>query len=411
MKNIVILGSGTAGTTMSNLLRKRLSLDEWNITIIDKRQWHDYQPGYLFIPFNIYNPEKIRKPITDLIPKDVNFMNVEAERIIPEENVVLLKNGVRAPYDILIIATGTDIAPQETEGMLGEYWRKDIFDFYTYDGSVALRDKLDKWKGGKLVVHLVEMPVKCPVAPLEFVFLAESYFRNKDIRDKVDITFVTPMSGAFTKPKATEVLGDLLTQKGIKTEVDFYTERVDGAAKKIIDYGGREVEYDLLVTIPTNMGSDLIARSGFGDELNYVPTDPATLQSKVKENIFAIGDATNVPASKAGSVAHFETEILLENILRFIDGKELQHEFDGHSNCFIETGDGKAIMIDFNYSTEPTTGTFPLPGIGPLKLLDETRMNHWSKLAFRWIYWNVLLPGRTLPFVTSNMQEAGKDID
>ena len=411
MKNIVILGSGTAGTTMSNLLRKKLSQREWNITIVDKRTWHDYQPGYLFIPFRIYQPDEVRKPIETIIPKDVNYLNVEADRIIPDENVVKLMNGVDLPYDVLVVATGTDIAPKETEGMLGEFWQKDIFDFYTYDGSVALANKLDEWPGGKLVVHIAEMPIKCPVAPLEFAFLADSYFRNKGMRDKVDISFVTPMSGAFTKPKATAVLGHLLEEKGVHVVTDFYIERVDGENKKILDYGGAEVEYDLLVTIPTNMGSEVVERSGFGDELNYVPTHKATLQSKVKDNIFAIGDATDVPASKAGSVAHFESEILLTNILRFIEGKELRQEFDGHSNCFVETGNGKAILIDFNYTHEPTTGTFPLPGIGPLKLLKENHMNHLGKLAFRWVYWNMLLPGKSIPFITPTMTVAGKDIE
>ena len=286
-----------------------------------------------------------------------------------------------------------------------------VFDFYTYEGAKQLRNKLRKWEGGKLVVHISEMPIKCPVAPLEFAFLADSFFINKGMRDKVDITFVTPMSGAFTKPKATEALDYLLKQKNIKVVPDFNIERVDGENKKIIDYGEEEVAYDLLVTVPTNMGNEAIARSGFGDELNYVPTDKATLQSKVKDNIFAIGDATNIPASKAGSVAHFEAEILTDNILRYIKGLPLKKEFDGHSNCFIETGHGKALLIDFNYTHEPVKGTFPLPGVGPLKLLQETRMNHMGKLAFRWIYWNMLIKGKHIPFVSATMDTAGKELE
>ncbi|MBT8327619.1 MAG: NAD(P)/FAD-dependent oxidoreductase, partial [Bacteroidia bacterium] len=314
-------------------------------------------------------------------------------------------------YDILIIATGTEIAPQEIDGMLGDHWHKNVFDFYTFKGAKNLRNKLRKWEGGKLVVHISEMPIKCPVAPLEFAFLADSYFINKDMRDKVDITYVTPMDGAFTKPKASKELSYLLEEKNIKIVSNFNIESVDGDNKKIIDYGGKEVEYDLLVTVPTNMGDEMIERSGFGDDLNYVPTNKATLQTTVKDNIFAIGDATNIPASKAGSVAHFEAEILTENILRFIDNKPLKETFDGHANCFIETGHGKALLIDFNYTHEPVTGSFPLPGIGPLKLLKETHMNHMGKLAFRWIYWNMLIKGKHIPFVSSTMSEAGKDLE
>ena len=229
------------------------------------------------------------------------------------------------------------------------------------------------------------------------------------MRDKVEISFVTPLDSAFTKPTAAEKLGYLLEEKNIKIVPDFNIERIDGENQKMYDYGGKEVEYDLLVTVPTNMGDECIERSGFGDELNFVPTNKATLQTNVKENIFAIGDATNVPASKAGSVAHFEAEILTENILRYIKGEPLKEEFDGHANCFIETGHGKALLIDFNYTHEPVTGTFPFPGVGPLKLLKESHMNHMGKLAFRWIYWNMLLTGKHIPFVSATMSEKGKE--
>lgn len=409
MKNLIILGAGTAGTTMANLLQKRLEPTEWTIKIIDKRTIHYYQPGFLFLPFDLYKPKQLKKPIEQFIPKGVELIQEEIDRIAVETNEVRLMDGETLPYDVLIIATGTDIAPQEIEGMLGEYWYQDIFDFYTYQGAKNLRNKLREWEGGELVVHIAEMPIKCPVAPLEFAFLADSYFRNKGMRDRVNITYVTPLGGAFTKPKATEALNYLLEEKNIRIVPDFNIESVDGANKKILDYGGKEVAYDLLVTVPTNMGSDVMERSGIGDDLNYVPTDKATLQTLKKENIFAIGDATNIPASKAGSVAHFESEILTENVLRYIRGEPLKAEFDGHANCFIETGNGKALLIDFNYSHEPVTGTFPFPGVGPLRLLQESHMNHLGKMAFRWIYWNMLIKGKHIPFVSATMSEAGKE--
>lgn len=409
MKRLLILGAGTSGTMMSNHLRKELPKNEWDITIVDKETTHYYQPGYLFLPFDIYKPKQVKKSIDQFIPKGVNLIQEGIDRVDKDNDVVYLQSGKKLIYDILIIATGTDIAPQEIDGMLGPHWHQDVFDFYTFDGAKNLRDKLRDWKGGKLVVHICEMPIKCPVAPLEFAFLADSYFINKGMREKVEITFVTPMDGAFTKPTASKELGHLLDEKSIKLVTNFNIEKVDGANKKIVDYGGKEVEYDLLVTVPTNMGDPMVERSGFGDDLNFVPTDKSTLQSKVKDNIFAIGDATNIPASKAGSVAHFEAEILTENILRFIKGEELKASFDGHANCFIETGHGKALLIDFNYTHEPVTGSFPIPAVGPLRLLKESRMNHMGKLAFRWIYWNMLIKGTHIPFVSSAMSTAGKN--
>ncbi|OYU96593.1 MAG: oxidoreductase [Bacteroidetes bacterium B1(2017)] len=409
MRRIVILGAGTAGTMMANHLSHELKKADWEIDIIDEREEHYYQPGYLFLPFDIYEPEDIVKTIDEFIPKGVRLLKGKIDKVAAEENMVHMANGERIHYDILIIATGAKTAPEETEGMLGSEWYKSIFDFYTFEGALNLRNKLREWEGGKLVVHITEMPIKCPVAPLEFAFLADSYFHHKDMREKVEITFVTPLSGAFTKPKATEALDHLLKDKNILIESDFCIEHIDQENKKIVDYGGREIPYDLLVTIPTNKGDEVIERSGLGDDLNFIPTNKGSLQSLAHKNIFVIGDASNIPASKAGSVAHFEAEILTENIKRFIANEPLKEEFDGHANCFIETGHGKALLIDFNYSHEPVEGTFPFPGVGPLRLLKESRMNHMGKLAFRWIYWNMLLKGTHIPFVSATMQEAGKD--
>lgn len=409
MKNVVILGAGTAGTMMANHLRKDLDKAIWEITIIDEREEHYYQPGYLFLPFDIYQPEDIVKPIKEFIPKGVNLITEKIELVVANENHIKLASGVKIEYDLLIIATGAKIAPEEIEGMSGKEWNKSIFDFYTFEGALALRNKLREWQGGELVVHITEMPIKCPVAPIEFAFLADSFFTHKKMREKVKITFVTPLSGAFTKPKATAALDHLLEEKNISIVSDFAIEKVDNENKKIVDYGGKEVAFDLLVTVPTNKGDELIERSGLGDELNYIPTHKNTLQSIAYKNIFVLGDASNIPASKAGSVAHFEAEILTENILRFINGEPLKEEFDGHANCFIETGHGKALLIDFNYTHEPVEGTFPFPGIGPLRLLKESRMNHMGKLAFRWIYWNMLLKGTHIPFVSTTMQESGKE--
>lgn len=410
MRNLLVLGAGTAGTMMVNHLRPKLNMKEWNITIVDQYKTHYYQPGFLFLPFDIYTEDQVKKVGKKFIPKGVQYVQKEIKQIFPEDKKVELIDET-LNYDVLIIATGSKIAPEEVDGMKGENWHKNVFDFYTYEGALALRNKLREWEGGKLVVHVTEMPIKCPVAPLEFAFLADSYFTKKGMRNKVEITYVTPLDAAFTKQKSSESLGYLLKDKNIRLETDFAIEHVDNVNNKIVDYIEREIEYDLLVTVPTNMGDSVIERSGMGDDLNFVPTHHHTLQSLDHENVFVIGDATNVPASKAGSVAHFQAETLTDNILLYIGKKPLKEEFDGHSNCFIETGNNKALLIDFNYKQEPVEGTFPFPGIGPLRLLKESVLNHWGKLAFRWIYWNMLLKGIAIPFVSRNMKLKGKKIN
>ncbi|MBT3422653.1 MAG: NAD(P)/FAD-dependent oxidoreductase [Bacteroidetes bacterium] len=407
MKRLLILGAGTAGTIMANKMRKDLPRDEWDITIVDQYKTHYYQPGFLFIPFGIYKEKDVVKQKSDFIPVGTNVIYSAIERIEPEKNHVILADGVALKYDYLIIATGTKVCPEETPGMMGDLWQKQVFDFYTIKGSSALANFFKTWKGGKLVINIAELPYKCPVAPLEFAFYADAFFAERGLRDKVDITYVTPLPGAFTKPRASKMLGGLLEQKNINVIPDFYLERVDNEKKAIVSYDNIEVPFDCLVTIPVNMGDKMIERSGMGDDLNFVPTDKKTLQSVKHENIFVIGDATNLPTSKAGSVAHFEADVLYENLMAAIEGRDFTASFDGHANCYIETGYGKGTLIDFNYDTEPLPGSFPFPGVGPFSLLKESRMNHYGKMIFRWIYWHILIKGKEMP-ISTEMQMAGK---
>jgi len=407
MKKIVILGAGTAGTMMLNKLHNILDRDEWELTIVDQYKTHYYQPGFLFIPFGIYKKQDVIKPKHDFFPSGVNVIYSKIDKVEGENNKVILEGGQILNYDFLIIATGTQTRPEETPGLKEKLWYKDIFDFYTIEGALALHNRFKDFEGGDLVMCIAEVPFKCPVAPLEFVFLAEAYFTKKGIRDKVNISFVTPMSGAFTKPVATKMLSELMTEKNINIVSDFYVEKVDNDGKKLVSYDEREVPFDVLTIVPVNMGNDMVERSGLGDDMNFVRTDKFTLQSKDFENIFVLGDASNIPTSKAGSVAHFAGEILTENLLSAIEGRPLNAKFDGHANCYIETGYGKGALIDFNYDTEPLPGTFPLPGIGPFGLLKNTKINHYGKILFRWIYWHMLLKGKELP-IEANMTMAGK---
>ncbi len=407
MKTFLILGAGSAGTMITHKMVKSLDSREWQIVVVDKNTNHYYQPGYLFLPFGYYTEKDVIKPQKNFLPSTIKYINSDLEIIEPDNNRVKLVNGDVINYDYLVIATGADIYPGETEGLLDGGWRQNIFDFYTVEGGLAMKKFLDTWQGGRLVLNVVENPIKCPVAPLEFLFLADDYFTKKGIRHKVDLIYATPLSGAFTKPIASAMLGDLLKKKNIYIEPDFAIGEVDAGKNVIRSYDDREIEYDLLVSVPTNMGAEVITRSGLGDELNFVPTDKETLQSKQYENIFVLGDAANIPASKAGAVIHFQIETAQKNILAHMRGKPMPAHFDGHSLCYIESGREKAILIDFSYDQEPLPGSYPLPGVGPFSLLKETTINHWGKLAFKDMYYKLLLKGIDVP-LPSHFSMLGK---
>ncbi len=410
MKKIVILGAGTAGTMVANHLAHLMDLKQWQITIVDEDPIHYYQAGYILIPFGMASGKEMVKPKAKYIPSKVKMLQTKVELIQPENNKVVLQDKTVLDYDFLVIATGCDIYPEETPGLAEHEWGKSIHSFYTLKTSVALAETMKNFKGGRVVMNVVENPIKCPVAPMEFLMLADSFFTKKGIRDRVELVYATPNSGAFTKPVASKLIGDMLDRKNIKVEADFYIERADPDTKKIISYDEREVEYDLLVTVPINKGADVVGKSGLGDDLNFSPVNKHTFLSDKFDNIFVLGDASNAPTSKAGAVAHYAVDLFGENFKHYTEGKELEEKFDGHTNCFIESGFGKGVLLDFNYEQEPLPGLFPVPGIGPFSLLQETRLNHLGKLSFQWMYWNILMRGRKVPLAPT-MSMAGKWVD
>src|SRR6266508_2602376 len=263
MKRLLVLGAGTAGTMVVNKLRHRLDKAEWQITAVDQSDRHFYQPGYLFIPFGGYSPDEVVKPRRRFMADGVGLVYGEVDRVDPDGNTVLLTDGRRLPYNYLVIATGVQPRP-------------------------------------------------------EFAFLADAWFRQRGMRDRVELVYATALPGAFTKPIASRHLGTMLDERKIALETDFLVERIEDTT--LISYDEREIGFDLLVTVPLNMGADYVGRSGLGNELNHVPVDKHTLMSKAYPNIFALGNASDIPASKAGSVAHFSVEIFTDNFVRYARG-------------------------------------------------------------------------------------------
>lgn len=408
MKKIVILGSGAGGTMVAAKIRRHLNEREWQITIIDNDEMHHYQPGWLFIPFGIYTLADCMKPKRNFIPKGVNFILDEVVGVDTDKNQVEAKKG-RYDYDWLVIATGCRIAPEEVEGL--ENWKPDpqsnVHSFFTPESAVALYKKLKYFKKGKLIFNIAEMPHKCPVVPMEFIFMADWFFAVNGVRDNIEIEFVTPNTGIFTKPIATKVLSVAAEEKEIKVTPNFNLVSINQEEKIMESATGDQINYDLLVSTMPNLGAKYVDNSGLGDGMGYVLTNKFTLKGEKWNNIYVVGDATNVPTSKAGSVAHYEAEIVVDNLLLEIDGQEPKPAFDGHSTCFIVSGYDKAYLFDFNYKTEPLPGKFPFPGLGPFDLVGESNINYWGKMMFKWVYWNLLLSGQDMP-LEPQMNMAGK---
>ncbi len=407
MRRIVILGTGTGGTPVANRLRRALAPDDASIVCVDRDDDHLYQPGLLYVPFGRRTLPSLTRSRRAQLHHGIDFVEGEVDAVELDARRVHLADGTALDYDYLVVAAGASLAPEETEGLTGPGWMERVFTFYSPAGAAALADALARFNGGRLVVAVLDTLIKCPVAPLEFTFLAEDALTRRGVRDRVEIAYVTPLEGAFTRPIASQRLAWLLADRGVELVSSFAAASVDGAAGRITSYDGRGVDFDLAVVVPAHNGPAFVTRSpGLGDALGYVPVDERTLQLPGHPEVFALGDATGLSTSKAGSVAHFESEVLVENLVATFDGRPPLARFDGHTNCFLELGRGEALLIDFNRDVEPVPGHYPGP-VG-LPLLAPSRIDHLGKLAFESLYWHALLPGHSIPGVASPMPRRGK---
>jgi sulfide:quinone oxidoreductase len=408
---ILILGDGIGGIVTANLLLKKARKKklELRIQLVGNSPMHTYQPGLLFLPFQkpgYKNLEDIQKPNAGFIAPGIEYICENISAIDIEQRQVMTEHRTLS-YDWLVLGLGCRTVIEEIEG-LSEQWGKNVHGFYTPGSALRLATAMEDFNGGELVIDIADMPIKCPVAPLEFACLTDHYLTQRGLRDKTNITLVTPLDGAFTKPVCNDVLTDILLEKKINIVANASLDRVTDSAMYCPD--GQEVPFDMMVTVPPHEGSQLIEDAGLGDGLGFGHTDKQTLKSTVADRIFLVGDNNNVPTSKAGSVAHFQADVIVHNILREISGKEAEPCADGHANCFIETGYNKAVLVDFNYDIQPVPGKFPMPVIGPMSLLKESYLNHMGKLAFKYVYWNVLLPALPIPMVGSHMSTIGKQM-
>ena len=408
---VVVLGDGIGGIITANLLRKQAKRQglALRLKLVGNSPLHTYQPGLLFLPFRKPGYRRlsdIQKETAHFIAPEIEYVRENIRAIDPDRRTITTERQALV-YDWLVLALGCRTLVDAIEG-LPEHWGRTAHGFYTPDSAMQLARALDTFRGGDLLIDVADMPIKCPVAPLEFACLADEYLAGRGLRNKTRITLATPLNGAFTKPVCNKALTRILTEKGIRVAGNAYLASVTENSIRCPD--GNELGYDLMVVIPPHEGSDLVEAAGLGDGLGFGRTDRQTLKSSLAERIFLVGDIAGVPGSKAGSVAHFQAEVVVHNLLREIAGQEAEPRADGHTNCFIETGHGKAVLIDFNHEIQPVPGRFPLPVLGPLSLLRETRLNHLGKLAFKHLYWHMLLPARPLPLVSSRMSTAGKQL-
>jgi sulfide:quinone oxidoreductase len=384
MQRILILGGGVGGTLTANLLARKLHREirrgDATVTVVDATGRHTYQPGFMYIAMGGERTEKLTRSERGLLDSRVQLVVGEATRIDDAEQLVELADGQRLAYDQLVLATGSRILPESIE-----HFDTEAHHFYTAKAAAKLRKALDGFKGGKVVVGIASMPYKCPPAPLEVTFLIESELRERGLREKSDIHYCSPIGRAFTIESVSEMATPILEEKGIELHTFFNVETIDPERKVIGSLEGEELEYDLLVLVPPHKGQQFLMDSGVAPAPGgWLPTDRHTLLVGDRKNVYALGDATDLPLSKAGSTAHFEAPVVAERIAAVVQGRALakKHaEYEGKVMCFFEIGDGKGTLLQFDYDNPPKP---PKPN----------QLWHLGKIVFNKTYWHTVPKGR-----------------
>jgi sulfide:quinone oxidoreductase len=383
MERILVLGGGVGGTLAANLLarklKRRIDAGDVAVTLVDEGGEHVYQPGFMYIAMGGERADKLHRPERSLLDRRIQLVIARATRIDPATRHVELESGEPLAYDYLLIATGSRIVPEEIP-----HFAEEAHHFYGADAAERLRAALDAFDGGRIVVGIAGMPYKCPPAPLEVTFLIESELRDRGLRDRSEIHYCSPIGRAFTIESVSDMATPILEEKGIELHTFFNVETIDPERHVVESLEGEELSYDMLILVPPHRGAQLVIDSGLAPPAGWLPTDHHTLEVKGQERMFAVGDATDLPLSKAGSTAHFEAPIVVERIVAAIEGREpdaVAGSYTGKVMCFFEVGDGKGTLLQFDYDHPPKP---PKPN----------RLWHLGKVVFNKTYWHTVPKGR-----------------
>jgi len=368
---IVIVGGGMGGTILGNNLARRLSQElktgKVRITMLSASDRHMYQPGLLYVAVGSMMPDELYRDQAGLLEPGIDFRVDPVEQFMLDKRQIKTKSGAVHDYDILVIATGSRIVPESIPGLA-----ENAEMFYTEESAVKMLKRLRDFQGGRVVIT-VGVPHKCPMAPLEITFMLHDFFKERGIRDKVQLHYTYPIGRVHSLENVAKWVAPEFDRLGITYETLFNMKEVDGKNKVLNSEEGSSTKYDLLVAIPAHKGMEVIEKNGLGQN-GWIPTNRTRLNMEGHDNVFVLGDTTNLPISKAGSTAHFEAETLGENIAAIVKVGSAVRDYDGKVFCFIEAGKDRATYAMFNYTTPPDPKA-------------PTRAVHWFKVAYNKLYW------------------------
>lgn len=376
---IVILGGGIGGQVASNLLGKGLGKNH-DIVLIDKNSQYSFAPSFLWVAMGWREPLQIMRDMSRLERKGVKFVNAEVLKIVPAERAVETSAGKFA-YDYLVIALGADL---DTETI--PEFSESAFHVYSLEGAMQFREQIRRFSGGNVVIGISSLPFKCPAAPYETAFLLDYYFKQRKVRDKVELRFFTPES--LPMPVAGPIVGNAVKQvleaRQITYQPNVKLASIDKNRRKVFFEESTSMDFDLLFAVPPHRAPKAVRESGLTGETGWISVDRKTLRTSY-DDVYAVGDVTGIRLAngkmlpKAGVFAHGQSSVVAHNILAEIKHYGERKEWKGNGSCFIETGFGKAAMAKGNFYAEPD------PAVN-VRWPRVSRVWHWYKILFE-KYW------------------------
>lgn len=389
---VAIVGAGSAGISVAARLIRGASKLQGQIVIIDPATKHYYQPLWTLVGGGAAKKEVTERDQASLIPAGVDWLQESVERFHPEANSLLTAEGTQIGYDYLVVAAGIQIDWDGIKGLKESIGKNGVCSNYSYQYVDSTWEFIRSFKGGNAIFTQPNTPVKCGGAPQKIMYLADDYFRKSGVRNKAQVTFCSANASIFAVKKYADTLEKVILRKQIDARyrrnlIELKPETKEAVFVHLDTNEHETLKYDMIHVTPPMKAPDFIAQSALADAGGWVDVDKFTLQHKRHENVFGIGDCSNLPTSKTGAAIRKQAPTVTENLLALMKGEPLTAEYDGYTSCPLVTGYNKLVLAEFDYNLTPQE-SFPFDQ-------SDERMSMYllKKEALPIMYWDGMLKG------------------
>lgn len=389
---IAIVGAGSGGISVASRLLRKAPYLKGKIVLIDPADKHYYQPLWTLVGAGTTKKEHTERDASTLIPDGAVWLKESVSLFNPEENQLATENGTTISYDYLVVAAGIQVNWHKVKGLEEAIGKEGVCSNYSYETVASTWESMQHFKGGNAIFTQPNTPIKCGGAPQKIMYLAEEYFQKSGVRDQTNVIFASASGGIFSVKKYADTLNQVIERKNIETKYKKNLIEINAADKKAVfqdvESGEKEtLDYDMIHVTPPMGPPNFIAKSPLSDESGWVDVDPYTLQHKRYDNVFSLGDCSNLPTSKTGAAIRKQAPITAYNLINHMHNKDMTQKYDGYTSCPLVTGYNSLILAEFDYNNDPME-SFPFD-----QSKERYSMFLMKKDFLPILYWNGMLKG------------------